>query len=68
MIGNGGHGLIVTVQATDVNVPVGAPQHVVKKALRKAIEPVTGDAVFVEHWETDTDAQGNLVWKVWAHR
>ena len=24
----------------------------VKKALRKAIEPVTGDDVFIEHWET----------------
>ena len=39
-----------------------------KKALRKAIEPVTGDAVFVDHWETFTDAEGNLEWKVWAHR
>jgi hypothetical protein len=29
---------------------------------------VTGDAVFVEHWETVADAQGNLAWKVWAHR
>jgi hypothetical protein len=41
---------------------------VVKKALRKAIEPVTGDAVSVERWETVTDAQGNSAWKVWAHR
>jgi hypothetical protein len=40
----------------------------VKKVLRDAIEPVTGDAVTVEHWETVTDAQGNLAWKVWAHR
>ncbi len=39
-----------------------------KKALRKAIEPVIGDSVFVEQWETVTDAQGNLTWKVWAHR
>jgi hypothetical protein len=39
-----------------------------EKALRKAIEPVTGDDVFVEQWETVTDAQGNLAWKVWAHR
>jgi hypothetical protein len=45
-----------------------APDAVVKKALRKAIEPVTGDAVVVDHWETTTDAQGNSVWKVWAHR
>jgi hypothetical protein len=65
---NDGHGLIVTVQASDANVPAGASDKAVKQALRKAIEPVTGDAVFVEHWETVTDAQGNLAWKVWAHR
>ncbi len=51
-----------------MNVPAGASDREVKKVLRKAIEPVTGDAVFVEHWETATDAQGNLAWKVWAHR
>src|ERR1039458_10663475 len=68
VVANDGHGLIVTVQASDANVPVGAPDPVVKKALRKAIEPVSGDAVVVEHWETVTDAQGNLAWKVWAHR
>jgi len=68
VVGNDGHGLIVTVQATDANVPPGASDAVVKKALRVAIEPVTGDAVFVEHWETITDAQGNTAWKVWAHR
>jgi hypothetical protein len=68
VIGNSGHGLIITVQAADVYVAAGAPDQVVKKALRKAIEPVTGDAVFVEHWETIKDAQGNRAWKVWAHR
>ena len=41
---------------------------VVKKALRKAIEPVTGDAVLVEYWETVKDSQGNMAWKVWARR
>ena len=46
----------------------GASDSEVKKALRKAIEPVTGDDVFVEKWATATDAQGNLTWKVWAHR
>jgi hypothetical protein len=40
----------------------------VKKILRQAIEPVTGDAVFVERWETVTNAAGNSAWKVWAHR
>jgi hypothetical protein len=67
VVGNG-RGVIVTVQASDVNIPAGASYQQVKKTLRQAIEPVTGDAVFVEKWETDTDAQGNLVWKVWAHR
>jgi len=61
-------GLIVTVQASDANVPAGGSYKAVKKALRKAIEPVTGDAVFVDKWETFTDAQGNVAWKVWAHR
>ena len=68
VIGNDGHGLIITVQASDANVPAGASDKVVKQALRKAIEPVTGDAVFVTQWETVTDAEGNLAWKVWAHR
>ena len=63
-----GRGVIVTVQASDVKIPPGASYQEVKKALRVAIEPVTGDAVFVERWETVTDAQGNLAWKVWAHR
>ena len=68
VIGNDGQGLIVTVLASDANVPAGASEKVVKQALRKAIEPVTGDAVFVTRWETVVDAQGNLAWKVWAHR
>jgi hypothetical protein len=63
-----GRGVIITVQASDVGAAPGASPWEVKKALRKAIEPVTGDDVFVEHWETATDAQGNLTWKVWAHR
>ena len=63
-----GHGVIITVQASDVSIPAGASYFEVKRTLRKAVEPVTGDDVYVEHWETATDAQGNLVWKVWAHR
>jgi len=70
VVGNDKNGFTVTVYAADVDL---APQttastQAVKKALRTAIEPVTGDAVFVERWETFTDAQGNLEWKVWAHR
>jgi hypothetical protein len=68
VIGDGGRGVIVTVQASDAHVPAGASYAVVKKALRRAIEPVTGDAVFVEKWDTVTDAQGNVAWRVWAHR
>jgi len=68
VVSDGGHGVIITVAVSDANVPVGASYGVVRKALRKAVEPVTGDAVFVEKWETVTDAQGNLAWKVWAHR
>jgi hypothetical protein len=70
VVGDGGRGLIVTVHASDVNLDVHttASNPVVKKALRKAIEPVTGDAVSVQQWETVTDAQGNIAWKVWARR
>ena len=70
VIGNDGHGVIVTVPASDVNLDLHttASDAVVKKVLRKAIEPVTGDDVFIVHWETATDAQGNSTWKVWAHR
>ena len=70
VIGDGGRGMIVTVAASDVSLDAQttASKAVVKKALRKAIEPVTGDAVFVDDWKTVTDDQGNLAWKVWAHR
>jgi hypothetical protein len=69
VVGNDGHGLILTVQASDVSAPADAPNAVVKKALRKAIEPVTGDAVSVDRWELSRDSNGNPVsWKVWARR
>jgi hypothetical protein len=67
VVGNG-RGVIVTVEASDVSIPADASYQQVKKALRQAIEPVMGDSVSVEKWETVTDAQGNLVWQVWAHR
>jgi len=63
-----GRGVMVTVQSSDVQIPAGASDQQVRKALRKAIEPVMGDSVFVERWETVTDAGGNVAWKVWAHR
>ena len=68
VVGDGGHDVIISVQAVDVQVAPGATQNEVKKALRKAIEPVTGDAVIVERWETATDAEGKLIWKIWANR
>ena len=64
----GTHGLIITVSAADVSIAPGASDRQVKEVLRQAIEPVTGDAVFVERWKTVTDAQGNVQWQVWAHR
>jgi hypothetical protein len=70
VIGTGGRSFIVTVQAADVDLDLKttASNMAIKKALRKAIEPVTGDAVAVEYWETKQDAQGNWTWKVWARR
>lgn len=65
---DGSHGLIVTVAASDVEVPTGASDNEVRKVLRKAIEPVTGDAVSIVRWEMATDAQGNASWKIWARR
>jgi len=50
-----------------VAVPDSASASQVKRLLRKAIEPVTGDAVFVDSWKTVT-VQGVLEWQVWAHR
>lgn len=66
--GDGERGMVVQVAAADVKMPPHPTDMEVKAALRQAIMPVTGDAVFVERWETLTDAQGNLEWKVWAHR
>jgi hypothetical protein len=62
--------MVVTVQAEDVNLDLKTSERDadVKKALRRAIEPVTGDDVFVVRWETGTDSEGRAVWKVWAHR
>lgn len=69
VVTNGTHGLIITVQASDVLVGTAASDPDVKRALRQAIEPVTGDAVFVERWELARDSAGNpSAWKVWAHR
>ncbi len=69
VVGDGSHGLILTVQASDVDVPAGASDKAVRKILRKAVEPIAGDSVFVERWELSRDGNGNPVaWKIWAHR
>ena len=67
--GDGDHGLIITVQASDVNVPAEASESEIKKSLRVAIEPIAGDAVTVTRWELQRDRNSNPVaWKVWAHK
>lgn len=67
--GDGDHGLILTVPTSDVTVDLAADEKTVRKALHQAIQPVTGDAVFVVKWETIPDALGKPVaWKVWAHK
>lgn len=67
--GDGAHGLIVTLQSSDVNVPPSSPDAAIKKALKKAMEPVLGDSMYVERWQVARDQNGIPVsWKVWAHR
>ncbi len=67
--GDGAHGLIVTLPASDVNVPAASSDALIKKALKKAMEPVLGDSMYVERWQLARDQTGNPVaWKVWAHR
>ena len=70
VVGDGTRGMIITLAESDVALDPhsSAPEQVVKKALRKAVEPITGDAVFVERWETGIDETGTPVWKIWAHR
>lgn len=69
VVGDGGHGLIVTLSASDVNVPSASSDATIKKALKEAMQPILGDAMFVERWELTRDQNGNPVsWKVWAHR
>lgn len=65
---DGARALLVTISDIDVKAPPHASDREMRRVLRKAIEPVTGDAVTVLRWETATDMQGNRVWKIWAHR
>jgi hypothetical protein len=65
---DGARSLLVTISDIDVKSPPNPSDREMRRVLRKAIEPVTGDAVTVLRWETATDIQGNRVWRVWAHR
>ena len=65
---DGTRSLLITISDIDVKAPPTASDSEIRRVLRKAIEPVTGDAVSVLRWETATDAQGNKIWKVWARR
>ena len=65
---DGSRALLVTISDIDVKAPAAASDSEMRRVLRKAIEPVTGDAVTVLRWETATDLQGNKVWKIWARR
>jgi hypothetical protein len=67
--GDGDHGLILTVPVEDVPVDMAAGDKAVRNALHQAIQPITGDAVFVVKWITLADGSGRPVaWKVWAHK
>jgi len=66
---DGERGMVIAVQAADLNLAPDAPDATVKKALRTAVEPVAGDSVVVERWQLVRDAKGNpQAWQVWAHR
>jgi hypothetical protein len=69
VVGDGDHGLVITVPMENVGVNLSANDRAVRKALHQAIQPVTGDAVSVVRWETVSDASGKPVkWKIWTHR
>ena len=65
---DGSRTLLVTISDIDVKAPAAASDNEMRRVLRKAIEPVTGDAVSVLRWDTATDTQGNKVWRIWARR
>jgi hypothetical protein len=66
--GDGVKGLILTVPASEVVMPAEVTNFNMRRALKRAMQPVTGDAVTISHWELTRDDSGNPVaWKVWAH-
>jgi hypothetical protein len=69
VVGEGDYGLLLIVPAQDVQVDLSASVRTVRKALHRAIQPVTGDAVSVVRWETVSGPDGSPAqWKVWVHR
>ena len=69
VVSDNGRGLLVTVNASDVHVGADADDAAIRKALHHAIEPVTGDAVFVMHWETVNGPDGQPTeWRVHVRR
>jgi len=70
VVGNEVRGFTVTVSAADVALDLNttASKNQIKKELRKAIEPVTGDAVFVDDWKTVVGNDGKPAWQITAHR
>jgi hypothetical protein len=69
VMGDGDYGLLLTVPGSDVQVDLSANVRTVRKALHRAIQPVTGDAVSVVRWETIVGPDGQPAqWKVWVHR
>jgi hypothetical protein len=65
---DGSRTLLVTISDIDVKAPASASDSEMRRVLRKAIEPVTGDAVSVLRWETIVDSDGKKFWKIWARR
>src|SRR3954470_11158501 len=62
---DGARALLVTISDIDVKPPASASDSEMRRILRKAIEPVTGDAVTVLRWETATDNDGKKIWRIW---
>jgi hypothetical protein len=69
VVGDGDHGLVVTLQAKDVSIDPSMDRKAIVKSIDRALEPVVGDSVFVTRWEPVTGADGKTTaWRVWAHR
>jgi hypothetical protein len=69
VVGDGQFGLTITVPAQNVHVDLNASERTVRRALHVAVQPVTGDDISIDRWETVPDPTGKpAAWKIWAHR